>query len=189
MTWELPTALTVNGTERPINSDFRDVLTILEAYDDPDLEPSEKVYVCLAVLYADFEDMPREDYGDAYEQATWFLDGGNDRASESRKKARTVDWVQDTPILFPSVNQSAGFEVRSVDYMHWWTFLGYFMEMQKSTYATVLSLRDKKARGKKLEKWEQEFWSAHKDLCVIRPKLTAEEKEEKERLLAILDNL
>lgn len=36
---ELPTSLTVNGTDYPINSDFRVCLNILQAMADPDLEP------------------------------------------------------------------------------------------------------------------------------------------------------
>ena len=71
--------------------------------------------------------------------------------------------------------------------MHWWTFLGLFMEINKDTTAsTVFALRQKKARGKKLEKWEKEYWEQNKALCQLRPRLTDEEKAEKERLNAIL---
>lgn len=97
-----------------------------------------------------------------------------------------MDWEQDAKIMFPAINTAAGYEVRSVPQLHWWTFMGYFMEIQKGVYATVLSLRQKKAKGKKLEKWEKEFWSANTDACVIRPKLTEEEKQEKEQLKALL---
>jgi hypothetical protein len=60
------------------------------------------------------------------------------------------------------------------------------MEIRNSVYATVLNLRQKKAKGKKLEKHEKEFWNANKKLCVLQTKLTKEEKEEKARLLAML---
>jgi hypothetical protein len=50
----------------------------------------------------------------------------------------------------------------------------------------VLNLRQKKAKGKPLEKHEKEFWNANKKLCVLQAKLTEEEKEEKARLLALL---
>lgn len=36
---------------------------------------------------------------------------------------KVMDWEQDEPILFPAINQVAGCEVRSVPYIHWWTFV------------------------------------------------------------------
>jgi hypothetical protein len=70
--------------------------------------------------------------------------------------------------------------------MHWWTFLGYFMEIKDSVYATVLGLRGKKARGKKLEKWEQEYWRQNRRLCEIRRRESEDEIAERERLNRLL---
>ena len=80
----------------------------------------------------------------------------------------------------------AGYEVRSAEYIHWWTFVGYYMEISEGVFADVISIRLKKAKGKKLEKWEQEFWNANKRVCVLAPKLTAEEQAAKDRLNALL---
>lgn len=184
MIWELPTSLEVNGHNRRIRSDFRDILRIVTAFEDPELTPAEKQYVCLYILYPDFDKIPKKDYEAAYKAAIVFIDHG--REKKSGTSARTMDWEQDAPILFPAINSAAGFEVRAKKYLHWWTFLGYFMEIKESTYATVLGLRNKKAKGKKLAKEEKEFWTANREICVIKPKLTEEEKQEKERLKAIL---
>jgi hypothetical protein len=97
-----------------------------------------------------------------------------------------MDWTQDANLIFPAVNKAAGFEVRGVDYMHWWTFMGYFMEIRDTTYATILGLRGKKALGKKLEKYEKEFWQHNRGLCELRTKYTEEELEEQARLKAII---
>jgi hypothetical protein len=183
MIWELPTRLEFGGAEWKIRTDYRDILKILIAFDDPELEPVEKEYVCLCILYEDFEEIPKEDYAEAYKAALAFIDGGADGGDSG---PRTMDWEQDARILFPAVNRVAGCEVRSLDYLHWYTFTGYFMEIRNSVYATVLNLRQKKAKGKKLEKHEKEFWNANKKLCVLQTKLTKEEKEEKARLLAML---
>lgn len=182
MIWELPKSLTVNGKEHKIRTDYRDVLNILAAFDDPDLDVMEKELVCLSVLYEDFEDMESADYPEAYRQAIGFIDNG----SEGKAGPRTMDWEQDARLLFPAVNRAAGVEVRSLEYLHWHTFLGYFMEIRDSIYSTVLGIRQKKAKGKKLEKWEKDFWAANKDICVLKTRLTEEEKEEKERLKAML---
>ena len=60
------------------------------------------------------------------------------------------------------------------------------MEIQEGVFSHVLSLRQKKASGKKLEKWERDFWNANKDICELKTKLTAEEQAAKDRLNALL---
>ena len=182
MIFDLPTALEVGGREWAVRTDFRDVLTVLVAFGDPDLEDGDKAFVCLHNLYEDFDQMPRGLYQEAYNAAVEFIDHGGD----NKPGPRTMDWEQDAPLIFPAVNAAAGFEVRAVEYMHWWTFLGYFMEIKETTYATVLSLRQKKARGKKLEKYETEFWNQNTGICKLKPKYTEAEKAEIERLKGIL---
>lgn len=187
MIWELPTQLNVCGTDYKIRTDYRDVLRILCAFEDPDLQDSEKVLVCLTVLYEDFEDMPSSHYEEAMKQAREFIDHGTE---PSKSGARTMDWEQDANLIFPAINASAGMEVRGVEYLHWWTFLGFFMSIdRKSTYATVLGLRQKKAHGKKLEKWEREFWNANTGICKLKKKLSQEEVEERQKLNDMLNNL
>lgn len=181
----LPTSLDVNGQSYRIRTDFRDILNILAAFEDPELQPEEKMFVCLRVLYEDCETIPEEDMGAAYTAAIQFIDAGMD--SEGGSGPKTMDWEQDAPILFPAVNHVAGYETRSVEYLHWWTFVGFFMEIRESVYSTVLHVRAKKAKGKKMEKWEKDFWNANKKLCTLQTKLTAEEKAEKDRLNAMLN--
>lgn len=185
MIGELPTALTVNGTDYRIRTDYRDTLRIIEAFNDPELQPRDKLFVCLYILYEDFEEMPPEDYEAAYEKAVWFIDVGED--PDEGIRPRIMDWEQDQRILFPAINAAAGYEVRSASYIHWWTFMGFFMEIKEGTFSQVVSLRQKRAKGKKLEKWEREFWAANKRLCALRPRLTDEEKEKKEKLRKLLD--
>ena len=73
-----------------------------------------------------------------------------------------------------------------MEYLHWWTFLGYFMEITDGVFSQVLGIRTKKAKHKKLDKWEQEFYSKNKALCALRPKLTAQEEEAKKKLNELL---
>ena len=116
--------------------------------------------------------------------AVAFIDHGS--VDSGRPSPRTMDWSQDANLIFPAVNRVAGFEVRGVAYMHWWTFMGYFMEIRDTTYATILGLRGKKARGKKLEKDEREFWNHNRGICELKKRYTEEELAEQERLKAIL---
>lgn len=184
MIGELPKSLSVNNVEYDIRSDFRDILKIVCAFNDPELENEEKIYVCLYILYEDFDSIPKSEYEAAFKAALDFIDAG--AKSDGKKSPRTMDWEQDENIMFPALNKVAGFETRTAEYVHWWTFMGYFMEISEGVFSNVLSLRSKKAKNKKLEKWEREYWQANKDICVLKPKLTAEEQEAKDRLNAML---
>ena len=182
MIFDLPKTLTVNGKEHPIRTDFRDILRVLVAFEDPNLEDAEKVYVCLFIVYEDFENLSDDEYEEAYREAVRFIDNG----TEPKHSPKTMDWEQDANLIFPAINRVAGYEVRTIEYLHWWTFLGFFMEIGESAFSTVLGLRQKKAKGKKLEKWEREFWSENADICKLKAKLSEEEEEEKRRLLSVL---
>lgn len=148
----LPRSLEVNGKFYRIRSDFRDVLKIVIAFGDPDLEDKEKAYICLFILFKDFDAIPKDDYEAAFKAALAFIDH-NDKPEDTGGKPppRVMDWEQDESIMFPAVNKVAGFEVRSARYVHWWTFMGYYMEISDGVFAQVLNLRLKRAKGKKLE--------------------------------------
>lgn len=187
--WKLPTSLHVGGTNYKIRTDYRVILDILAAMNDPDiLEPgmtedekqAEKVLTMLQILYIDFDRMPPSDWKEASEKACEFIDCGI--RDDGTPKPRLMDWEQDAPIIVPAVNKVCNFDVRSVKYMHWWTFFGYYMEIGECMLSTVVSIRDKKRRGKKLEKWEQEFYRNNKHIVDLRAKKAERSEEEKEEL-------
>lgn len=72
----LPTELEVNEKRYRIRSDYRDILKIIQAYNDPELEEKEKCYVALKILYINFENIPEKDMEEAYRKAVWFIDCG-----------------------------------------------------------------------------------------------------------------
>ena len=185
MQFDLPVSVSFGGREWPIRTDYRDVLRVLAAFEDAELTDGEKVYVCLKNLYPEFAEIPPGLWQAAFDAAVAFIDapGGSGPSGGGH---RTMDWAQDAPLIFPAVNRVAGFEVRAAGELHWWTFLGYFMEIRDSTYATVLALRQKKARGQRLEKDAAEFWRRNAGICELRKKLTRAEVEEKERLERML---
>ena len=182
MYFNLPTSVDINGVEWEIRTDYRVILSILAAFEDPDMQSSEKVYVCLYNMYVDFENMPQELYNNAFSAAMGFIDHGVGKGSG----AKNMDWEQDANLLFPAINHVAGYEVRNVEYLHWWTFLGFFMEIGEGIYSTVLSLRSKKSRGKKLEKWEQEWWNRNAEICKLKKRYTDEEIEAQRRIKEML---
>ena len=60
--------------------------------------------------------------------------------------------------------------------MHWWTFFGLYMSIDGGVFSTVLHIRRKRAQGKQLEKWEEEFYRDNKKMVDIKKPMTAEEK-------------
>ena len=187
--WKLPTSLNVGGTDCKIRTDYRVILDILAAMNDPDIfEPGmsqeemqqEKVMTMLQILYIDFDSMPPRDWKEAAEKACDFIDCGI--KDDGKPNPRTMDWEQDAPLIVPAINKSVKIDVRSVKYMHWWTFFGLYMEIGESTFSTVVSIRDKKRRGKKLEKWEQEFYRNNKHLVDLKARRIERSDEEKDAL-------
>lgn len=188
MIGELPTALEINGREYAIRSDFRDCLTILEAYQDGELSLEEKVYVAMDILYVDFGSMPQDCYEEAYSKLLWFLNGGGIVGSDGkRERKRLMDWKQDAPLYFPAVNKTAGCEVRQSGYIHFWTFLGYYYEIGEGLFATVISIRDKLAKRKKLEQYEKDFYRENKNLVDLKKPMSAEDKEWKAAVEALVN--
>ena len=171
----LPHSLMVNGKEQPIRWEYTAVLDAISAMNDRDLEDREKLFAALYIIYENFEDMPKEDYKAAFDELVKFINNGLDEGKKSQIK--TVDFEQDYRIMIPAINRVAGKEIRGEDGIHWWTFLGWFMEIGECTYGTVLNIRNKRNKGKKLEKWEQEFFDANKDMVLIKAKRTQEEIE------------
>lgn len=174
MIGQLPKNLEVDETMYEINSDYRVALTIFEAYNDPELSLYEKSIVCLRSLYKG--EIP-QDTEAALKKAMWFLDGGDTPKSKQAPK-KIMDWKYDQSIIFPAVNKVAGYETRTVEHLHWWSFLGMFNEIGEGLYSQVMNIRSKRAKGKKLEKWEREFYNDHKDLIDIKTKPNPEDQAE-----------
>lgn len=180
MNFGLPRSLEVNERDEPIRWEFTAVLDAISALNDPELSAKERVFSFLYIIFENFENFDADDYDPAFRAACEFINNGVDE--DQRTNVKLVDYEQDFRIMIPAINRVAGKELRECDDVHWWTFLGWFMEIGECTYGTVLNIRNKKSQGKKLEKWEQEFYDRNKKLVDIKPKLTKEEKEAEEWL-------
>lgn len=191
----LPEILTVGGEEYPIRSDYRNVLQVFEAFQDPELYTEEKHIISIYLLFKDFTcaddvDAAVEDGFDAEEavrQISWFIAAG--RPERDDKILPTYSWSQDEQMIFAAVNKVAGTETRDLPYLHWWTFLGYFNEVGEGTFSFIVSIRDKLNNGKRLEKHEKEFLAKNRELVEIKPVLTQEEQEQEDAYKSLLDEV
>lgn len=164
ISYYLPESLKVNGIEYEIREDYRTALDILSSFNDNSLTDEQKVQTVIEILYWPITP-PEEHLQEAFEMAVWFLDCGIEQ--DNTQKPRTMDWEQDAAIIFPAVNKVAGFDTRKPILTHWWTFYGWFMEIDDGLFSQVLAIRKKKSKGKKLEKWEQEFLRDNEKLCSL----------------------
>lgn len=191
----LPESLTVGGAEYGIRSDYRSVLQLFEAFQDPELEDAEKWIVAAFLLFEDFscaDDVEEAaasgfDMGEAVRQIKWFIRAGRPELKALEKPA--YSWAKDEQMIFSAVNKVAGRETRELDYLHWWTFLGYFNEVGEGEFSFVAGIRDKLNKGKKLEKHEKEFLARHRELVELKPPRTKEEQKLEDEYQALLDEV
>ena len=170
--WELPKSAEINGHEYAIRSDYRAVLDVLTVLSDAGLTDAERGAIAMEVFY---EDYPAPgDYEAACEYLMWFVNGGD--AGTKRPKRKLADWNQDFPLIVAPVNRVLGYEARACEYLHWFTFLSAYYEVGDCMFAQVVAIRKKRAKGKKLEKHEREFYRENRDLVDFRVEETDAEK-------------
>lgn len=177
MNYDLPTALDVGGVRHEIRSDYRAVLDILAALSDFELSNAEKANVLLRIFYIEMPD----DIEEAIKQCFWFINCG--QPENKTKQPRLMDWEQDFPLIAAGINLASGGEVRAAEYMHWWTFIGYYQNMGDCMFAQVISTRRKISRGEKLDKLEREFYRNNRETIDLREKSTPEDDEQLMRWL------
>ena len=182
--WELPTSISVNNTEYAIRTDYRAVMDLLTAFSDKEMlgESEEETNIIRALLVLNIlfiDEVKPEDQNEAIKKAIEFIDMGIE-SSRDVKKPTLMDWEQDAPLIIPAINKVLGREIRADKYMHWWTFLSAYMEIGECSFTHIINIRDKKAKGKKLEKWELEYIQEHKDIVLLKEKFTEKEQLERE---------
>ncbi|MBR2680489.1 MAG: hypothetical protein IKE23_07015 [Exiguobacterium sp.] len=175
MNYKLPTELEIGGVRYNIRSDFRPALDILTALGDPELTDEDKANVVVRILYPDWKKIPRKDIQEAVNKGIWFIAGGKE--DDGKKSPRLMDWEQDFEYIIAPVNRIAGTDLRGQEYVHWWTFLSYYYEIGECAFSQIVSIRQKRKKGKKLEKWEQEWYRDNRDAVDLKAKYTKSEDD------------
>lgn len=182
MNYDLPKSLNVCGVDYEIRSDFRAALDICAALEDPELNTQDKVLVALVILYPGFDDIPFEHYEEAIKQCFWFINGGSH--TPDKKEPKLVSWNQDAQFIIAPISRVLGQDIRAVEYnwetneggLHWWTFLSAYMEIGDCTFAQIVRIRNLKAKGKKLDKSDQEWYRQNRELVDIKTSHTEAEQ-------------
>lgn len=180
----LPKTVEVAGRDFDVRYDFRAIIDIIIALNDPELSEQERAFLGLYIFYPAFDEIPRDAYDEAWEKLAWFIDMG-DESARGKKSPRLMDWEQDYQRIIAPVNRIAGCDVRSIDYdyenntggLHWWTFLGYYMEIGDCLFAQIVRIRNLRARGKPLDKADRAWYRQNRDLVELKQTYTDAEDE------------
>lgn len=161
--YDLPTSIYIEDTEYKIRNagDFRVVLDCFSALGDIELGEDYRILASLIIFYEDFTEDSIFDIDEdtlllLTREMFKFFNCGQEEP-ETAPGPKLIDWDKDVQIIMSGINNVAGKEVRLEPYVHWWTFMGYYMAIGESVLSTVVSIRNKIVKGKKLEKWEEEF--------------------------------
>lgn len=163
--FELPTSITIGDQSFPIRNrgDFRMVLDCFTALNDDDLDQTYRIVTALIIFYDNMVDEESliSCFGDNLEIAVnemlKFFNCGREDTQGAVSPYKLVDWEQDSQLIAAAVNNVANTEIRALDYLHWWTFMGYYLSVGECSFSTVVSIRHKIKAHKKLEKYEIEF--------------------------------
>ena len=160
--YTLPTSIIVNDEPFGISEkgDFRMVLSLFNIISNVELSPKERIFASLIRFYGfeDFDDLMthNEVLQELTDQMMWFLDCGQ-QYDNAKNSPRLIDWDKDSNLICSAINVVAGKEIRAESYLHWWTFVSYYMGIGECALSTIVGIRYKKAKNKKLEKHEKEF--------------------------------
>lgn len=172
----LPKSLEVNGIEYEIRSDYRDILEIMKAIQDPELTGEERAEIVLTIFYPALDEMPIQDYQEAVNKLFWFIRCGRPEKDDKKKPAKLVDWDKDFRYMAAPINKVVGAEIRSLEYMHWWTFKAAWDEIDPDcTWGQIIKIRSKKAKNKPLDKSETAWYRENRDLVDFAPNYTESE--------------
>lgn len=137
------------------------VLDCFKALQDAELNPKERVFCSLLIFYEDINSIADinkfPDLEVAVKEMYNFFNCGKDQSVGKHMKHRLIDWEKDSQMICSAINKVANKEVRAEPYIHWWTFMGYYSAIGECPLNTIIGIRDKLMKGKKLEKFEKEF--------------------------------
>ena len=181
--WELPRQTRIGGRTYTLHTDYREILKIFSYLQNEDLPEFIRWHIALALFYE--EEIPDADFQEAAAYFCSFVNCGMEETKDPGPQL--LHWQQDAQDIVADVNRVAGQEIRALPYLHWWTFLSWFHSIGEGNLSTLVSIRDKLSRGKKLESWEQEYYRRNRSRVALPKKYSASELAEQERLKALLD--
>ena len=179
--WDLPKTAVIDGKSYDLHTDFRNILQIICWLEREDLPVFIRWQVALGLFYEG--SVPEESMPEAMEYLADFIRWGQENGTPGPK---LLDWQLDADLIIADVNKAAGTELRAMPYVHWWTFLGWFRAIGPGQLSTLVSVREAVQKGRKLEGWQKDYLKENRRRVLMTKPLTQDERQEKQRLEALL---
>ena len=161
--YELPTTIQIEDKEYTVRNqgDYRTVIDCFNLLEDRELTKQERVMACMMWFYGFDDILDLNVFGDnileAYRLMVKFFNCGKDEEDVQSTTYKLIDWDKDSLLICSAINSVAKMEIRAEKYIHWWTFMGYYMGMGECALSTIVGIRSKRAKGETLEKYERKF--------------------------------
>ena len=165
--YSLPTYITIDGIDHPITNkgDYRMIIEgCFHSLNDPELDKEFRVISSLICFYEELDDIDDLEpvFGDKLEDAvTAMYDffNCNQLAIGAKVQQNLVDWEKDAQMISAAVNRVAPQrDIRDEnEYVHWFTFMGYYLSIGECIWAQIIAIRDKIVNHKQLDKFERKF--------------------------------
>ncbi|MCL2354956.1 MAG: bacteriophage Gp15 family protein [Oscillospiraceae bacterium] len=174
-----PTKVEIDNVEYHLNTNFRNCLDIILAFEDEGLTQSEKVEVLLSLIYVD-KNIP-SNIERAIELAVKFLDCGEDTSKKVQEgiSGRFYSFDKDAKYIYSAIKQTHNVDLESVEYLHWWKFVYMFLDLDKECFfSQLVYMRQQKAKGK-LTKEEKQYYMSIREIADLdyTDELSEEEDE------------
>lgn len=178
MRYDLPKTVEFDGTEHKIRNDcdYRVVLDTIAAMNDKELDEQTRVQCVLFIFY---EDLSKITNGQAAVDEMIKIIGCEEELKETKERsARIMDWNHDFKNIAPPISRVLGYSVRDrKNYTHWYDFVGAYMEIGDCYFAQIISIRNKRRKGKKLDESEKNFYKEHREDIDLPIEMSHEEAE------------
>ncbi len=163
LTDKFPTKIKVNNKVLNINSDFRNCIKIIEAFEDEDLFDEEKYLILIKRLYVD--EVEEEDLKEAITKGIKFLDLGEESKENEVNIKRVYSFTKDDNYIYTGIRQSHNIDLNSIDYLHWWNFVYLFLDIgQDCMFNQLIYYRKRKNEGKLTKEERKVYISMRKIL-------------------------
>ena len=166
--FENPKTLNINGVDYKIRTDYRDILTIIEAFEDKRLLRREKIEVMITILFEEEPPLIEE----TFEKSYMFLDVDieglcgykRNKKSDANNNTETklYSFVKDWQLIVAAMNKYFGTSIREIEYLHWFDFIAAFNNLGECSFNSVVDLRRRKKQGK-LDKEEKQYFYKNRE--------------------------
>lgn len=178
MTWDLPTSVEIDGKKYKITNkcDYRVVLDVISVFKQEDVEMRYRIMTALSIFYEDLSEC--KDVNKAIEEMMKIVNNGEEEDITKADEQPIMDWEHDFQLLAPPISRVLGYSVRdSEHYTHWFDFIGAYMEIGECTFSNIITIRSKRKKGEKLEKWEEKFYRENRNMIDLPFNLSPEDEE------------